>query len=159
MMPSRSEGIAKPSSEVFARLLKLGVYWLAKNIDELIDKPWLAEVLSLEENEWAKRGLERRLQNARIGLFRPISEFDWSWPQKVDRQATGELLSMEFVQEGANAVLVGGCGVGETTIPKNNAYQIVVRGHTRKRYPPQVRALQSMTRTSASFFGFGYRQE
>ena len=116
--------------DVLPRLVKLGLYGLAQNIDQVVDKPWLAELLALEESERHKRSLDRRLQNAKIGTFKPIADLDWTWPQKLDRLTIDELLTMQFVTEDTNAVFIGPSGVGKTTITKNLAYLAVVRGHT-----------------------------
>ena len=39
-------------------------------------------------------------------------------------------MSLDFLKEAANAVLVGPNGVGKTTLAKNLAHQAVVHGHT-----------------------------
>jgi hypothetical protein len=36
-------------------------------------------VPAIEERERQKRGLERRMRNARVGLFKPMADFDWNW--------------------------------------------------------------------------------
>jgi len=64
------------SKDVLPRLVKLGLYGLARNIDQVVDKPWLPEVLALEETERHKRSLDRRLQNAKNGAFKPIADLD-----------------------------------------------------------------------------------
>ncbi len=57
-----------------------------------------------------------------------MTDFDWSWPKKIDREAIEELFTLGFVKTGNNAVLVGPNGVGKTMILKNVAHQAVVRG-------------------------------
>jgi hypothetical protein len=51
----------------------------------------------LVQRERKQRSLDRRLRNARIGAFKPMDTFDWSWPSKIDRQAVEELFSLSFV--------------------------------------------------------------
>ena len=53
--------------------------------ETLLTEPWLARVIEIEETERARRSLKRRLDNARLGAFKPIADFDWSWPAKCDR--------------------------------------------------------------------------
>ena len=116
--------------ELKARLKTLGLFGLISYWDQIADKPWLREVLSIEEGERQKRSLERRLKNSRVASFKPMADFDWTWPKKLDREAIDELLALDFLKTGNNAVLVGPNGVGKTMILKNVAHQAVVRGHT-----------------------------
>jgi DNA replication protein DnaC len=39
-------------------------------------------------------------------------------------------MTLEFINDAANAVLVGPNGVGKSTLARNIAYQAVIRGHT-----------------------------
>ena len=117
-------------AEIQARLKALGLFGLVACYEELVDKPWVHEVLAIEERERHKRGLERRIRHARVGAFKAMVDFDWSWPKKIDREAVDELLTMGFMKTGHNAVLVGPNGVGKTMILKNAAHQALIRGHT-----------------------------
>ena len=116
--------------EMKSRLKALGLFGLIACWDEIADKPWLREVLDIEEREKQKRSLERRLRNSHVGPFKPLADFDWTWPKKIDREAIDELLSLAFLKTGHNAVLVGPNGVGKTMILKNVAHHAIVRGHT-----------------------------
>ena len=49
--------------------------------------PWLETLLSWEYKERKQRSLERRLNHAKLGHFKPLNEFDWQWPDKIDPQA------------------------------------------------------------------------
>ncbi len=117
-------------AELKARLKALGLFGLIACFEQIADKPWLREVLAVEERERQKRGLERRLRHARIGAFKPMVDFDWKWPKKVDREAVDELFALGFIKSGHNTVLVGPNGVGKTMILKNVAHQALIRGHT-----------------------------
>jgi DNA replication protein DnaC len=107
-------------AEIKARLKTLGLFGLLACCDEIADKPWLPEVLAIEERERQKRSLERRLRNSRVAAFKPMADFDWAWPKKIDREAVDELFTLSFVKTGHNAVLVGPNGVGKTMILKTS---------------------------------------
>ena len=68
---------------------KLGFRAIESKWSEYGDKPWLADLLKAEEEERERRSLEARLKEAQIGQFKPMVEFDWSWPEKIDRQFDG----------------------------------------------------------------------
>ncbi|MEO7096653.1 MAG: ATP-binding protein, partial [Polyangiales bacterium] len=112
------------------RVQRLGFFGLLTSWSEIVHEPWLAKLVDLEEHERKRRSLERRLIKARIGSFKPIADFDWSWPTKIDRDAIEDLLTLRFVDEGSNAVLVGPNGLGKTMLLRNLAHQATLRGHT-----------------------------
>ncbi|MCA9642491.1 MAG: ATP-binding protein [Polyangiaceae bacterium] len=116
--------------EMKAQLKALGLFGLCACWDQIADKPWLREVLEIEERERRKRSLERRLRNARIPAFKSMADFDWTWPKKIDREAIDELLSLSLLTTGHNVVIAGPNGVGKTMILRNVAHQAVVHGHT-----------------------------
>ena len=97
---------------------------------EVETSEWLPKLVEWEEDERTRRSLERRLRDARIGRFKPLADFDWKWPTRCDREAIEGLMSLEFIAETANVVLVGPNGVGKSTLVKNVAHQALIRGHT-----------------------------
>src|SRR5690349_21156148 len=112
------------------RLRQLGFYGLLAQADTLLREPWLARLIEIEDSARAQRSLKRRLDNARLGAFKPVADFDWSWPTKCDRAAVEELLGLGFIAEAANVVLIGSNGLGKTMLLKNLAYQAIVHGHS-----------------------------
>ena len=112
------------------RLRNLGLYGLLNHLDEILEEEWLPRILDIEETERKRRSLERRLKNARIGSFKSMADFDWEWPEAVDRQLIEELFTFGFVEESANVVLLGSNGLGKTMIAKNLAHQAILRGFT-----------------------------
>ena len=103
--------------ELFGRVQRLGLFGLLASWNEIAAEPWIERLVTLEEQERKRRSLERRLKTARIGNFKPIADFDWTWPKRVDREALEDLFSLRFVEEGFNAVLLGPNGVGKTMVP------------------------------------------
>lgn len=71
-----------------------------------------------------------RLWRARLGTFKPLADFDWTWPKKIDRAQIEDLLRLEWLTSATNVVLVGPNGVGKTLIAKNLAHQAGLAGAT-----------------------------
>jgi DNA replication protein DnaC len=113
-----------------ARATALGLHGLVARWDELADTPWVTALLEGEEAERGRRSLERRLKNAHIGAFKPMADFDWTWPRKIPRDVIEELLTLRFIREATNAVLRGPNGVGKSMITKNIAYAALLQGYT-----------------------------
>ena len=119
-----------PDDEAKARAERLGLYGLLTHWDEVHREPWLNVVLDHEESERRRRSLERRVRNARLGRFKLLADFDWSWPKQIDREAIDELMELGFLAETANVVFLGPNGVGKTTLAKNLVHQAVLKGFT-----------------------------
>ena len=112
----------------------LRLYGLLSHWAEMVASPEQVAVfkqwLEWEAAERQRRSLERRLRSAQIGRFKPVADFDWNWPQQCERAAIEELMTLEFLQDAANVVLVGPNGVGKTMLACNLGYQAVLQGHT-----------------------------
>jgi DNA replication protein DnaC len=111
-----------------ARALQL--HGLLAHWDEVAGAPWLAALIEWEEQERTRRSLERRLGEARIGRFKPLCDFDWNWPKVCDRAAVEALMTLDFLKDASNGVVIGPNGIGKTMIIQNIAHQALLAGHT-----------------------------
>lgn len=112
------------------RARRLGLWGLLANWDAMSKQSWVREYLGAEEDERARRSLERRIRAARLGAFKSIADFDWQWPKVVDREQIEDLLQLGFVGERANVVLFGPTGTGKTMVAQNLGHQALQDGHT-----------------------------
>jgi DNA replication protein DnaC len=112
------------------RLRRANLFGLLAQAEQILAEPWLARVLEIEEGERQHRSLHRRLLNARLGTFKPIVDFDYSWPKELDRPLLEELLTCAFLEQAVNVIIVGPNGLGKTMLAKNLLHQAVLRGHT-----------------------------
>lgn len=122
-----------------ARMLALGLDASAPLLDDLVatatKQRWglvdaLAHIVDLEEKDRARRGLDRRMKRSKLEQFKPMVDFDWSWPTKIDRALVEATVLADFVDAKRNVVLVAQGGLGKTMIAQNIANAAVLAGHT-----------------------------
>jgi DNA replication protein DnaC len=127
------------SADLKEQLAQIDLVALADGIEDFLaraskgrfsPRQVVEEIVRLEMTEGAKRSLERRLERSRIGRFKPIADFDWNWPKKIERDVIERALTLDFIEEHRNLVLLGANGVGKTMIAKNLAYQAALAGHS-----------------------------
>ena len=108
----------------------LNLHGLLAHWTEVATEDWVTCLLGWEEQERARRSLERRLRTAHIGRFKPLCDFDWNWPKRCDRAAIDALMTLEFLNDATNVVLVGPNGIGKSMMAQNIAHQALIHGHT-----------------------------
>lgn len=120
-------------------LAALGLRHAAAHLDDLVatsTKKRLGPLETIEQlveregQHRAKKSLERRLARSRIGRFKPIADFEWDWPKRIDRDAIEAALRLEFLDGGRNIILVAPQGLGKTMLARNIANQAVLAGHS-----------------------------
>ena len=95
-----------------------------------------ARALARASSRSKRASAQRRSSSAASGrrpppaVFKPIADFDYAWPKELDRQLLEELLTLSFLEQAANVILVGPNGLGKTMIAKNLLHQAILRGHT-----------------------------
>lgn len=119
-----------PLESLQHRAKALQLHGLLAHWSDIATRDWVAPLIDWEEAERAQRSLRRRLQTARIGRFKPLADFDWTWPKRCDRAAVEELMDLGFLKDARNVVLLGQNGVGKSTLARNIAHQALVHGHT-----------------------------
>jgi DNA replication protein DnaC len=119
-----------PPDPLMDRARRLGLYGLLACWDEMGDAPWVPALIECEEAERSRRSLERRIRNSKVGRFKPMADFEWSWPKTIDRPLIEELIQLSFIEEATNVILAGPNGVGKSTIAQNIAHQALLRGYT-----------------------------
>lgn len=90
----------------------------------------LEQLADLEERSRASVNLARRTRFACLGSFKTMDRFDWDHPEKIDRPLIEQLVELEFVDRGENALLKGGSGLGKTMIALNIGQAALAAGFT-----------------------------
>jgi DNA replication protein DnaC len=126
-------------NDLASQLQALGLLATATALDDLLaratehrlaPRALIEDIVRGEIADRSRRSLERRRMRSRLGAFKPIADFDWNWPKKIDRPLIDRALSLEFLREGRNLVLLGPNGVGKTMLSKNIADQAVLAGYS-----------------------------
>lgn len=104
------------TNDLPAQLKHIGLKTVPANLDDFLARAtkarWsprmLLEQLAQEETqERSRRSLERRLRISGIKRFKPMADFQWDWPSKVERQVIEGALTLDFIREARNFLLVG----------------------------------------------------
>jgi len=138
-MNSPATTMTIPSNDLVTHLGQIGLKAVAQNLDDFIARAtkgrWsprvlLEELSQIESQERARLSLEHRLRFSGIGRFKPVADFDWNWPKKIERDVIERALTLDFIQEHRNLILLGRNGLGKTMIAKNIAYGAVMAGYS-----------------------------
>jgi DNA replication protein DnaC len=127
------------SNDLSTQLSSLGLKYTSEHLDDLIanatKKRWgsrelLEHIAAHEQRDKARRSVEHRLDRSHIGRFKPMADFDWNWPKRLERTAVEAALNLDFLEKKRNVVLIAGQGLGKTMIAQNIAYNAVQAGHS-----------------------------
>jgi DNA replication protein DnaC len=125
------------TTDLASALSGIGLSGLASQLPDFLARaakarmapPVILEELVRHESLYrAHRSAERRMKAAHIGSFRPMADFDWNWPEVIDRDLIENALTLDFVHAHRNLVLIAGNGLGKTMIVKNIAFLAVQAG-------------------------------
>jgi DNA replication protein DnaC len=127
----------KPMNSLAAQLQQIGLRAVPAELDDFLARAtkarWspralLEQLAQAETDERSRRSLERRLRLSGIKSFKPMADFDWSWPTKVERDVIERALTLDFLHEDRNLVLVGRNGLGKTMMAQNICHAAVLAG-------------------------------
>jgi DNA replication protein DnaC len=128
-----------PSHNLREQLDRTGLHAVAGQLDDLLahatQQRWsphqlLEKIMQIEMDERAHRSLERRLRAAEIRKFKPLADFEWTWPTSIEREVIERAMTLDFLAEARNLVLVGANGLGKTMIAQNICHAAVLAGHS-----------------------------
>jgi DNA replication protein DnaC len=104
-----------PNNSLPAQLQQIGLRALPAQLDDFLARAakarWsphqiLEQLAQGEIAERSHRSLERRLRLSGIKRFKPMADFDWSWPTKIERDIIERALNLDFLGETRTLILV-----------------------------------------------------
>ena len=128
-----------PTSDLISQLDKIGLRTISRNLDDFVARAttgrWSPRILleqlsQIETDDRSRRSLERRLGLSGIKKVKPMADFDWNWPKKIERDVVERALTLDFIKEARNVVMIGGNGLGKTMIAKNICHAAVLAGYS-----------------------------
>lgn len=126
-----------PMNNLATQLQQIGLRALPSELDDFLARAtkarWsprvlLEQVAQAEIAERSRRSLERRLRLSGVKNFKTMADFEWTWPTKIERDVVERALTLDFLHEGRNLVLVGRNGLGKTMIAQNICHAAVLAG-------------------------------
>ncbi|NGZ27979.1 MAG: ATP-binding protein [Magnetococcales bacterium] len=117
---------------------------------QLLERLIEGEVLQRQE-----RSIRRLVQCARFPVIKTSDQFQWSWPAKINRLQVQELFRLTFLKDKANAIFLGGVGLGKTHLAITIGHEACLKGHS-VLFTTAIDAINSL---SAAQGGGRFRQE
>jgi DNA replication protein DnaC len=132
-MNSPATATTTPMNSLSAQLQQIGLRAVPADLDDFLARATKArwsprQILEqLVQSEAAERS-RRSLGGARLSAqgFKPMADFDWAWPSKIERDVIERALTLDFL-EGRNLVWWA-AGLGKTMIAQNIGHAAVMVG-------------------------------
>jgi DNA replication protein DnaC len=120
-------------------LRQLGLVHTAAELNDFVARAtqqrW-SPVVQLERLAQAEREarlrhrVERRLRDARLGRFKPMADWEWAWPAAMHRPTVERVLTLDFLAQRENVIVVAPHGLGKTMLAKNLVHEAILAGHS-----------------------------
>src|SRR5271166_4792509 len=81
---------------------------------------YLARLIEGEAAARHDRTILHRIKAARFPVIKTLESFRWDWPKKINQLQIQDLFRLRFIDEKANAIFLGLCGIG--TMPGDVAF-------------------------------------
>ena len=123
--------------ELHQHLAYLNLPFMHQHVEELAsqaaEKQWshvdfLGRLLEGEVALRQDRSRARRIGQARFPVLKTLEQFDFTWPAKINRLAVQNLFRLKFIEDKANAILVGGVGLGKSHLAIALGYAACLAG-------------------------------
>ncbi len=109
-----------PGNSLSAQLRQIGLRAIPAGLDDFLTRAtkhrWsphqlLEHLARAETEERSRRSMERRLRYSGIRGFKPMADFDWTWPSRIERDVIERALTLDFPQNICHAAVLAGSSV------------------------------------------------
>jgi len=111
-------------AEQYAELAKLAAQKEWSHID------YLATLLEGEANLRHDRATQSRMRLARFPVIKPLEQFRWAWPTRMNRLQVQNHGRLAFLHDKANLIFLGGVGLGKTHLATALGYAACLQGYS-----------------------------
>jgi DNA replication protein DnaC len=134
---SQNKNARTMPDELHQQLGYLNLQFMQEHCEELARQaaqnqwPHADYLRRLVEGETAARqdrARQRRIQQARFPVVKTLDQFDFTWPTKINRLAVQNLFRLKFIEDKANAIVIGGVGLGKSHLCIALGYAAAVAG-------------------------------
>ena len=91
---------------------------------------YLARLIEGEAAARQDRAILRRIKDARFPVVKTLDTFRWDWPKKINRLQIQDLFRLRFIDEKANAIFLGLCGLGKSHLATALGYAACQQGYS-----------------------------
>lgn len=150
---SQKNNAQRTSDELCRRLDYLKLPFMREQMERLAAQAaadgwshveFLARLVEGEAALRQDRARARRIRLARLPVLKTLEQFDFTWPAKINRLAVQNLFRLKFIEDKANAILVGGVGLGKTHLAIALGYAACEAGF-RVRFTTAIDVINSLS--------------
>ena len=91
---------------------------------------FLAHLVDGEVLVRRERSTQRRIRLARFPVIKTLDQFHWAWPKKINRLQVQNLFRLDFIDDKANVIFLGGVGLGKSHLATALGYCACLKGHS-----------------------------
>jgi DNA replication protein DnaC len=134
---SQDKNPKTPPDELHQQLGYLKLLFMQEHCEELARQAaqgqwshvdFLRRLVEGEAAARQDRSRQRRIQQARFPVLKTLEQFDFTWPSKINRLQVQNLFRLKFIEDKANAIVVGGVGLGKSHLAIALGYAAAVAG-------------------------------
>lgn len=127
------------TENIQARCETLKLFFMREHYPKIMEQAaknqWLPEeifvrLLDGEIQRRYDRSLIYRVKNARFPFVKTLDNFDWSWPQKINRAQIQHIFHLDWVPQHGNIIFLGGVGLGKSHLAVALGYQACQKGYS-----------------------------
>lgn len=91
---------------------------------------YLASLMQQEAELKRDRATQNRIRQARFPFIKTLDQFRWDWPTLINPLQIKNHFRLDFIQNSANLILLGGVGLGKTHLATALGYTACLKGYS-----------------------------